>query len=138
MISPIEVEINDTTDIARSSSCFDLHLEIDGEGQLSTTLRKRKWLKCFHCEESIYMQHLHIEYIYIYIYFSVNKIFQILWFLSWLPHGLLLLIRKLLNERFLAVKLKSSLRKCYGGHHDLVKRYIFYVIQMMKDMFRLS
>jgi hypothetical protein len=35
----------------------------------------------------------------------------------------LLLTRKLLNQEFLLVKLKSSLRKCYGLHHDLVNRY---------------
>jgi hypothetical protein len=32
----------------------------------------------------------------------------------------LLLSRKLLNQGFLLVKLKSSLQKCYGRHHDLV------------------
>jgi hypothetical protein len=31
--------------------------------------------------------------------------------------------RKLLNQGFLLVKLKSSLRKFYGRHHDLVDRY---------------
>ena len=35
----------------------------------------------------------------------------------------LLLIMKLLNQGFLLVKLKSSLRKIYGRHHDLVDRY---------------
>ena len=35
----------------------------------------------------------------------------------------LLLTRKLLNQGFLLVKLKSSLRKIYGCHHDLVGRY---------------
>jgi hypothetical protein len=35
----------------------------------------------------------------------------------------LLLTRKLLNQGFLLVKLKSSLRKFYGRHHDLVDRY---------------
>ena len=35
----------------------------------------------------------------------------------------LLLTRKLLNQGFLLVKLKSSLRKCYGRHHDLVDHY---------------
>jgi hypothetical protein len=34
----------------------------------------------------------------------------------------LLLTRKLLNQGFLLVKLKSSLRKFYGLHHDLVDR----------------
>ena len=35
----------------------------------------------------------------------------------------LLLTRKLLNQGFLVVKLKSSLRKFYGRHHDLVNHY---------------
>ena len=33
------------------------------------------------------------------------------------------LTRKLLNQGFFLVKLKSSLRKFDGGHHDLVDRY---------------
>jgi hypothetical protein len=35
----------------------------------------------------------------------------------------LLLTRKLLKQGFLLVKLKSSLRKFYRRHHDLVDRY---------------
>jgi hypothetical protein len=35
----------------------------------------------------------------------------------------LLLTRTLLNQGFLLVKLKSSFRKLYGRHHDLVDRY---------------
>jgi len=34
-----------------------------------------------------------------------------------------LLTRKLLNQVFLLVKVKSSRRKFYGRHHDLVDRY---------------
>jgi hypothetical protein len=50
----------------------------------------------------------------------------------------LLLTWKLLNQWFLLVKLKSSLRKFYGQHHDLVDRYGIYVSQMTTDMFHLS
>ena len=50
----------------------------------------------------------------------------------------LLLTRKLLNKGFLLVKLKSSLRKLYGCHHDLVDRYGIPVSQMTTDMFHLS
>jgi hypothetical protein len=35
-------------------------------------------------------------------------------------------------------KLKSSFRKCYGRHHDLVDRYAISVSQMTTDMFHLS
>jgi hypothetical protein len=49
----------------------------------------------------------------------------------------LLLIRKLLNQGFLLVKLKSSLRMFCGRHHDLVDRYGI-LSQMTTDMFHLS
>jgi len=48
------------------------------------------------------------------------------------------LIRKLLNQRFLLVKLKSSLRKFDGQHHDLVDRYGKSVSQKTTVMFHLS
>jgi hypothetical protein len=44
---------------------------------------------------------------------------------------------KLLNQGFLVVKLKSSLRKGYGRHHDLVNRYGIFVSQMTTDMFHI-
>jgi hypothetical protein len=50
----------------------------------------------------------------------------------------LLLTRRPLNHGFLLVKLKSSLRKFYGRHHDLVERYGISVSQMTTDMFHLS
>ena len=50
----------------------------------------------------------------------------------------LLLTRKLLNQGFLVVKLKSSLRQFYDHHHDVVNHYIIYVPQMTTDMFHLS
>ena len=50
----------------------------------------------------------------------------------------LLLIRKLPNPWFPVVKLKSSLRKSYVRHHDLVDRYGIAVSQMTTEMFHLS
>ena len=47
----------------------------------------------------------------------------------------LLLTRKLLNQRFLLVKLKPSLRNFYGRHHNLVDRYGISVSQLTTDMF---
>ena len=46
----------------------------------------------------------------------------------------LLLTRKLLNTGFLVVQLKSSLRKLYGHHHDLVDRNGISVSLMTTDM----
>ena len=50
----------------------------------------------------------------------------------------LLLTRKLLNQGFLLVKLKSPLRKLYGRHDDLADRYGIFVSQMTTDMFHSS
>jgi hypothetical protein len=65
----------------------------------------------------------------------VDPMVQSLWFV--LDRGLFL-PRKLLNQVFLVVKLKLSLRKFYGRHHDLVNRYGISVSQMITDMFHLS
>jgi hypothetical protein len=46
----------------------------------------------------------------------------------------LLLARKLLNQGFLLVKLKSSLPKFCSHHHDLVDRYGIAVSQMTTDI----
>jgi hypothetical protein len=54
------------------------------------------------------------------------------------PDRGLLLTRKLLNQGFLLIKLKSSLRQFYGRHHDLVDRYGISMSQMTTDMFHLS
>jgi hypothetical protein len=58
-------------------------------------------------------------------------------FQDFLDRGLLL-TRKLLNQGFLLVKLKSLLRKFYGRHHDLVDHYGISVSQITMDMFHLS
>ena len=45
------------------------------------------------------------------------------YFINFFDIGLLL-TRKLLNQGFILVKLKSSLRKLFDRHHDLVGRYM--------------
>ena len=61
------------------------------------------------------------------VHLSVDTIFQSL------------LTMKLLNQGFLLVKLKSSLRKFYGRHHDFVDRYGIPVsVSQMTYMFHLS
>ena len=46
-------------------------------------------------------------------------------------------IVNLLNQVFLLLKLKASLRKFYDRHHDLVDRYGISVSRMISDMFHL-
>ena len=138
-IHSIELEIKDTMETAKSASYLDLHLEIDSEGRLKTKLYdKRDDFNFsivnfpFLCDNipaapanGVYISQL-IRYSRACVYYQ-----------DFLDRGLLL-TKKLLNQGFLMVRLKSSLRKFYGRHHDLVDRYGKSVKQMMRDMFPLS
>ena len=42
------------------------------------------------------------------------------------------------GQRFLLIMLKSSHRKSYGRHHDLVDRYGISVSHIITDMFQMS
>jgi hypothetical protein len=138
-IYPTELELNDNTDTDRSASYLDTHLEIDSEGRLRTKLYdKRDDFNFpivnfpFICTNipAVPAYGVYISQIIRYprACGSYHNFFD----------RRLLLTRKLLNQGFLLVKLKSSLRKFYGRHHDLVDRYGISVSQMTTDMFHLS
>ena len=69
----------------------------------------------FHLYVPTFQQHLHIEYTSLSCRYS-----RVCGSYQDFPNRGLLLTRKLLNQGFLLVKLKSSLRTFYGRHHDLV------------------
>ena len=120
-IYPIALKMKDTTDTDQSASYLDLHLEIDSEGWLRT--------KFYDKRDDFYFPIVNFPFICsnipsygVYIsqlvrYFRVCGSYQDFLDTGWL------LTRSLLNQGFLLVKLKSSLRKFYGRHHDLVDRY---------------
>ena len=105
--------------------CF----EIDSEGRLRTMISIFQ-LWTFHLYVAVFQQHLHMEYISLSWYDIPELLAHIL-------DRRLLLTRKILNQGFLLVKLKSSLRKLYGRHHDFNYRYAISVSQMITDMFHL-
>jgi hypothetical protein len=74
-----------------------------------------------------FQQHLHMEYISLSWYSTV-----------WFHWCRVRLTRNLLNQGFQVVMLKSSHRKFYSHHHDLVNRYGVSVSQITTDMFRSS
>jgi len=117
-----------------SASYLDLHLVIVSEGLLRTKFYDKRDdfnfpivnfpFKC----SNIPAAHAYGVYISQLIRYSRTcGSYQ-----DFLDRGLLL-TRKLLNQEFLLVKLKSSLRKFYGRHHDLVDRYGISVSQMTTD-----
>ena len=133
-IYPIELQIKDTTDTDKSASYIDLHFEIDSEGRLTKEhYDKRDDFNFpivnfpFICS-NIPAAPAYGVYISELIRFS-RACGSSQDFLD----KELLLTRKLLNQVFLLVKLKSSLRKFYGRH-----RYGISVSQVTMAMFHLS
>jgi hypothetical protein len=130
-IYPIELEIKDTTDSDRSASCIDLHLEIDSEGRLRTKLY---YFNFPILNFPFICSNIPAAPAYgVYTCFCISQLIRYSRacgsYQDFLDRGLLL-TRKLLNHEFLLVMLKSSLRKFYGRHHDLVDRYGISVLQM--------
>jgi hypothetical protein len=138
-IYPIEFEIKDITDTDTSASYLDLHLETDSEGRLRTKLYDKR--------DDFNFPIVNLPFICsnipaapaygVYISQLIRYSRACGSYRDFLDRGLLL-TRKLLNQEFLLVKLKSSLRKFYGRHHDFVDRYGISVSQMTTDMFHLS
>jgi hypothetical protein len=128
-IYPIELEIKDTTDTDRSASYLDLHLEIGSE----------RWLRTKLCDKRddfnfpiIYFPFIYSNipaapaYYGVYISLLMRYSRACDSYQDLLDRGLLL-TRKQLNKGFLLVKLKSSFRKFYGRHHNLIDRYEIFV-----------
>ena len=123
-IYPIEFEIKDTTDTDRSTSYLDLHLEIDSEGRLRMKLYDKRDDFNFPIVNFPFIcSNISAASAYgVYISQLIRYSRACGSYQDFLDRELLL-TRKLLNQGFLLVKLKSSLRKLYGRHHDLVDRY---------------
>jgi hypothetical protein len=134
----IEVEIKDTTDTDRSASYLDLHLKIDSEGRLRTKLYdKRDDFNFPIVTFSFICSNIQVAPAY---WVCISQLIRYSracgCYQDFIDRGLLL-TRKLLNQGFLLVKLKSSPRIFYGRHHDLVDRYEISVTQMNTDTFHL-
>ena len=138
-IYPSELEIKDTTETIRSASYLDLHLEIDNNGRLRTKLYDKRDDFNFPIVNFPFLcSNIPAAPAYgVYISQLIRYSRACISYQDFLDRGSLL-TRKLLNQGFLMVKLKSSLRKFYGRHHDLVDRYGKSVSQIIIDIFPLS
>ena len=114
---PIELEIKDTTDTDRSASYLDLHLEIDRERRLRRDDFNFRIVNFPNICSNIPAVHTYRVYIS-----QLIRYCRVCGSYKDLLDRELLLTRKLLNQWFLLVKLKPSLRKSYGRYHDLVDR----------------
>ena len=138
-VTGIKLGIKDTTETDRSASYRDLHLDIDSEGQLRTKLYDKTDNFNFPIVNFPFIcsniQAAPAYGVYISQLMRYSRVCGS--YKDFLDRGLLL-TRRLMNQGFLLVKLKSSLRKFYGRHHDLVDRYGISVLHMTTDMFHLS
>jgi len=122
-IYPNELEIKDTTDTDRSASYLDLQLEIDSERQIRTKLYAKRDNFTFPIVNFPFIcNNIPAAPDGVYISRMIQYSRACGSYQDFLDRGLLL-TGKLLNQRFLLVKLKLLLRKFYGCHHDLVVRY---------------
>ena len=111
-IYPIELKIKDTTDTDMSVSYLYLHLEIDSDGRLRTKLYDKRDDFNFPIVNFPFIcSNIPAAPAYgVYISQLIRYSRACGSYQDFLDRGLLL-IRKLLNQWFLLVKLKSSLRK---------------------------
>jgi hypothetical protein len=123
----------------RFASYLDLQLEIDSQGQLRTKLYdQRDYFNFPIVKFRLICSNIPAAPAYgVYISQLMRYSRTCGSYRDSLDRGLQL-IRKLLNQRFLLAKLKSSLRKFYSRHHDLFNRYGISVLQMTPDIFHLS
>jgi hypothetical protein len=138
-IYPIELEIKDTTNTYKSASNLDLHLNIDSEGRLRTKLYdKRDDFNFPIANVPFICRNIPAAPVYgVYISQMIRYSRACGSYQDFLEIGILLTM-KLLNQGFLLVQLKLSLRKIYGRHHDLVDRFGISESQMTTDIFHLS
>jgi len=136
---PIDLERKDTTNTDRSTSYFDLQLKIGSERRLRTKLYDKKYDFNFPIVNFPFIcSNIPAAPAY-WVYISqLIRYSRACGSYQYFRNRRLPLTRKLLNQRFLLVKLKSSLRKFCGRHHDLVDCYGIYVSQMTTDIFHLS
>ena len=139
LIYPVELEIKDTTDTLKSASYLDLYLEIDISGRLRSKLYDKRDDFSFPIVNFPFLcSNIPAAPAYgVYISQLIRYSRACVSYSDFLDRGLLL-TNKLLNQGFRTERLKSSLRKFYGRHHDLVDRYEVTVSQMTKDLFSVS
>ena len=135
----IQLEIKDTIDTVMSALYLDLYLEIDNEGRLKTKLYdKRDDFSFPNVNFSFLCSNIPAAPAYgVYISQLIRYFQACIIYHDFLDRGLLL-TRKQLNQEFQMEQLKSSLRKLYGRHHELIDRYEITVPQMISDMFLMS
>ena len=136
VIYPKELEIKDTTDKPTRASYLDLLLEFDNRGRLFTKLfDKRDDFSFAIINFPFLCGNIPAAPAYgVYISQLVRYSRACGLYNDFLDRARIL-TNKLLRQGFVAERLKSSLQKFFGRHHELVDRYETSVAQMRTDLF---
>lgn len=139
LIYPSELEIKDTTDTPSSASYLDLHLEINDKGQIQSKLYDKRDDFTFPIVNFPFIcSNIPAAPAYgVYISQLIRYARACCDYNDFLERTRLL-TTKLLSQGFIVHRLKSSLQKFYGRHHELVDRYGVSVSTMRTDIFPMS
>ena len=139
LIYPPELEIKDTTETRRSASYLDLLLEINPDGILKSRIYDKRDDFSFPIVNFPFLSsNIPSSPAYgVYMSQMIRYARACSDYVDFKNRGILL-TNKLLKQGFAEERLKSSLRKFYGRHHELVDRYDISISQLATDIFQLS
>ena len=128
----------DSIDTVKSTSYFHLHLEIDRKEKLLINLYDKRYDFSFRfvifpficCKISFAHNGVFISQFIRYARACCN-------YAIFLYRARLLTIR-LLEQGYVATRLKSPLQMCYSRHHEVVYRYGVSICTMKTDLFNVS
>lgn len=135
-IYPKELEIKDTTDTVKSASYLDLHLEIDGKGKLLTKLYDKRDDFSFRIVNFPFIcGNIPSAPAYGVFISQLIRYARACRNYADFLYRARTLTNRLLEQGYVATRLKSSLQKFYGRHHELVDRYGVSICTMKTDLF---
>lgn len=135
-IYPKELEIKDTTDTVKSASYLDLHLEIDGKGKLLTKLYDKRDDFSFRIVNFPFIcGNIPSAPAYGVFISQLIRYARACRNYADFLYRARTLTNRLLEQGYVATRLKSSLQKFYGRHHELVDRYGVSISTMKTDLF---
>jgi len=134
-IYPSELEIKETTDSKKSASYLDLFLEIDQEGKLVSKIYDKRDDFNFPIVNFPYLcGNIPASPAYgVYVSQLIRYSRACSKYQDFLKRALLL-SHKLLQQGYIQSRLKSSLLKFYGRHHELVDPYGISVFKLVMDL----
>ena len=134
-IYPDELEIKDTTDSPKSASYLDIYLEFDNKGKLCTRLYDKRDDFVFPITNfPVLSSNIPASPAYgVYVSQLIRYARACSTYQEFLARAKLL-TAKLLKQDYLVPRLKSTFKKFYGRHTDLIKQYGRSVTHMMSDI----